>query len=235
MGEVKRNKVQKMFAVGAKRYDLLNRILSFGQDISWRKKAIYEAYLPESGLVLDLATGTGDVAIITAMNSSSKVKIIGLDFTKRMLERARDKIKRIGLNSRISLAIGTVEETPCLDKTFDCVTIAFGLRNVSDIPSGIKEIKRVLKEGGRVVILEFSKPCKGIISKVAWFYMKNILPTIGGIISGSKASYQYLPDSISSYFKPEEVSSLLSRYGFINVKIKKLNFSTVTIHSAVKP
>ncbi|MDY6863661.1 MAG: ubiquinone/menaquinone biosynthesis methyltransferase, partial [Thermodesulfobacteriota bacterium] len=207
----KRNKIQKMFSAGSKRYDLLNRILSFGQDISWRKKAISQANIPESGLVLDLATGTGDVAILTARNSSSQVKIVALDLTKKMLELAKAKIKKSGLHSRISFLLGAVEETPCLDGTFDCITIAFGLRNVSDINSGINEIKRVLKEGGRVVILEFSKPCKGIISKAAWFYIKNILPAIGWIISGSFASYKYLPDSISSYLTPLEISSLLSK------------------------
>ena len=230
----KQKKIQELFDSGSKRYDLLNRLLSLGQDISWRKKAILYANIPQHGFVLDLATGTGDVAILTAKESSPNVKIIGLDITRKMLELAKDKIRKSGLDSKISFLLGAVEEIPCLDETFDCITIAFGLRNVADIPSGIKEMKRVLKKGGRLIILEFSKPNNGIISKVAWFYIKNILPVIGGIISGHKANYKYLPDSISSYFKPEEVYLLLLKNGFININIERLNFGTVTIHSAIK-
>ena len=122
----KQTKVKDMFDEGSKRYDLLNRILSFGLDRSWRKKAISQAMIPKSGYLLDLATGTGDVAILAAQNSSSHVNIIGLDLTKKMLELAKEKIKKLGLNSRVSFLLGAVEETPCLDEKFDCVTIAFG-------------------------------------------------------------------------------------------------------------
>ena len=209
----KGERVREMFDTIAPRYDFLNRLLSFGIDQRWRRFAVDRIACPPDGMVLDVATGTGDVALAIAARTPATVRIVGVDFSPQMVELGREKVGRSPYGERIRLEVAPCEAIPFPDATFDAVTIAFGIRNVVDRLYGLREMGRVLKPGGKVVILEFSNPRSRLFKSLYYFYFRRILPLVGGLFSRFSA-YQYLPDSVLDFPPQEEFKTLMAAAGF---------------------
>ncbi len=226
--------IRDMFQNIAPQYDLLNRILSFGIDRNWRKFAVRQLQIPENGRVLDIATGTGDVALTIAAKTPDSVVIIGEDFTQAMLLHGREKIAASSYADRIKLVNAPCEAIPHPGNLFDGVTIAFGIRNVVDRHAGLREMYRVLKPGGRAVILEFSTPKSRLFRSLYYFYFRRILPTIGGLLS-RRSAYQYLPDSVLEFPSRDEFSGMMTNAGFDDVKAHDLTFGIVTVYVGTCP
>jgi demethylmenaquinone methyltransferase / 2-methoxy-6-polyprenyl-1,4-benzoquinol methylase len=234
--EQTRKTVWLMFDRIAHRYDLLNRLLSFRQDVVWRNKLA--RFLPRRNnlAVLDVATGTGDV-LISLLKKTSKNKIaksIGIDMSQKMLEFGREKLKRLKLDDKIELRHGNATDIQFDENTFDAATISFGIRNVNDLDLGIRNLYRVLKKDGRVLILEFSLPENIIMKKLYLFYFRKILPFIGGIISGDSYAYNYLNQSVESFPYGDDFCAVLERNGFKNVKYHTLTFGIASIYQGDK-
>ncbi|MCH9025111.1 MAG: bifunctional demethylmenaquinone methyltransferase/2-methoxy-6-polyprenyl-1,4-benzoquinol methylase UbiE [candidate division Zixibacteria bacterium] len=229
-----RQDVYRMFDRIASRYDLVNRLLSFGQDIRWRKKLA--KLLPErqSQSILDLATGTGDV-LLSLVKYSKNIKYgIGLDMSAKMLAEARRKLPHSVLSENLSLLRGDATSIPCCDSSFDVVTIAFGIRNVTDVKKSLSEMHRVLNNSGKVLILEFSLPPNILIRKLHLFYLRYLLPAIGGLISGDKEAYQYLNRTIETFPYGSEFLKLMDEAGFKSTKAHPLTFGVATIYEGEK-
>ncbi|MEJ6793170.1 MAG: bifunctional demethylmenaquinone methyltransferase/2-methoxy-6-polyprenyl-1,4-benzoquinol methylase UbiE [Lacinutrix sp.] len=228
----KKEQVTKMFDTISGEYDGLNRVISFGIDIKWRKKVveIVKATNPET--VLDIATGTGDLAINLAETNANK--IIGLDISSGMLEIGKTKITAKNLDNRIEMIIGDSENMPFEDNSFDAITVAFGVRNFETLDNGLKDILRVLKPGGTFVILETSVPTKLPFKQGYKFHSKVILPTVGKLFSKDKTAYKYLSESASVFPYGEALNNILRNIGFINVKDLPQTFGVSTIYTASK-
>ncbi len=228
----KKEQVATMFDTISKEYDGLNRVISFGIDVKWRKKvvSIVASKKPES--ILDIATGTGDLAINLAKTNASK--IIGLDISQGMLDVGKQKIAKKELNSTIEMVLGDSENMPFDDNTFDAITVAFGVRNFETLEKGLKEILRVLKPGGVFVILETSVPTKTPYKQGYKFYTRNILPLIGKLFSKDRSAYKYLCESASVFPYGEALNNILRKIGFINVEDKPQTFGVATIYIASK-
>jgi demethylmenaquinone methyltransferase / 2-methoxy-6-polyprenyl-1,4-benzoquinol methylase len=220
---------REMFTSIAPRYDFLNRLLSLGQDRYWRKKTIDLLGFLENQCILDVATGTCDIVIEVAKRNLS-AQIFGIDFSRRMLDLGRIKITRKNYNQIVSLQIGSGENLPYADTSFDGVVCAFGIRNFADIQSGLNEFYRVLKPGGRVVILEFSIPQNQLLETVYDWYFNLILPKIGKIISGHSNAYSYLPESVANFPNQKKFTKYIEKAGFQNVSFTELTFGIVSIH-----
>lgn len=229
----KGEQIRQMFGAIAPRYDLLNRVLSFGVDRRWRKKAVQKVKFSPQGKILDIATGTGDLALATARSTPSSVAITGIDFCPEMIELARPKVEKEGMSSRIDFAVAPCEAIPYPDHTFDSVTIAFGIRNVVDRMLGLKEMHRVLKPGGRVVILEFSTPRSMLFREIYRFYFHRLLPRIAGLFSRFDA-YKYLPESVSEFPDQQEFAKMMTEAGFVTVSHQDLTFGIATIYLGEK-
>lgn len=229
----KGEQVQQMFGAIAPRYDFLNRLLSLGIDQRWRRFAISKVKWTEGGTVLDVATGTGDVALTMAAATPPSVKIVGLDFCKEMIDLGKEKVRSSPFADRITLGVAPCEEIPYPDGTFDSVTIAFGIRNVVDRKLGLAEMLRVLKSGGRVVILEFSTPRSAIFRSLYHFYFLKVLPLIGGLFSDFSA-YKYLPDSVLEFPSQEEFARMMKDVGFTNVVHHDLTGGIATVYVGEK-
>lgn len=221
--------VRQMFDDIAYRYDLLNRLLSFGIDRRWRRFAVSQLSIPKNGRVLDIATGTCDVALEVAEQTDPSVMIVGEDFTQGMLVQGQPKLKESPHGSRIMLVNAPCEEIPHPDECFDGITIAFGIRNVVDRQAGLNEMYRVLKPGGRAVILEFSSPRSQLFRKLYYFYFQKILPTIGGLLS-KRSAYQYLPDSVIEFPGQDEFSRMMGEAGFQRVQYVDQTFGIATVY-----
>jgi demethylmenaquinone methyltransferase/2-methoxy-6-polyprenyl-1,4-benzoquinol methylase len=189
----KGERIRAMFGSIAPRYDLLNRLLSLGIDRRWRRFAVAKIGVAGAGRVLDVATGTGDVALEIAAQTPATVSIVGVDFCQEMVDLGRVKVEASRHAGRITLQVAPCEDIPYEDQTFDAATISFGIRNVVDRIKGLSEMRRVLKDGGRIVILEFSTPTMPVFRSLYQFYFLKMLPRIGGAFSRFSA-YQYLPD-----------------------------------------
>ncbi len=226
--------VRQMFDDISPRYDLLNRLLSFGIDRRWRRFAVSQLSIPKNGRVLDIATGTCDVALEVAGQTDPSVTIVGEDFTQGMLVHGQTKLDKSVHGERILLVNAPCEQMPHPDATFDAVTIAFGIRNVVDRQEGLNEMFRVLKPGGRAVILEFSQPRSELFRKIYYFYFQKILPTIGGLIS-KRSAYQYLPDSVIEFPGQEEFSAMMGKAGFQRLQFCDLTFGISTVYVGDKP
>lgn len=224
------SRVRKMFANISPRYDLLNHLLSFNTDKRWRKKVarMLQARLPEQSQVLDVACGTGDLAI--TLFESLNARVIGIDFCRPMLEMAARKESA----RAISFVEGDALQLPFPNGSFAGVTIAFGLRNLASTEAGLRELLRVLKAGGTAAVLEFSKPTTRGFSTVFDFYFSRLLPLVGGVVSGSRNAYQYLPDSVSRFPDQEELASLMKRVGFAEVKYLNLSRGIAALHLGTK-
>lgn len=219
-----------MFGAIAPRYDLLNRLLSVGRDTYWRKRTIKEIAKLEQGRILDVATGTGDMAFLLAAATPDKVSIVGMDFCREMLVKARNKAQ---INRKIDFLAAPCEMIPFKDCSFDALTIAFGVRNFDERANGLLEMYRVLKPEGKLVILEFSVPHNLIVRAFYYLYMRWVLPAMGGLLSRFSA-YQYLPESVYQFPSREEFLENLADIGFIELSHKDLTFGIVTIYSGKK-
>ena len=228
----KKSQVEKMFNNISKEYDILNRVISFGIDVSWRKKIVKILKSKKPSLILDVATGTGDLAI--AMVKTNAKKIIGLDISKGMLDVGIDKIKDKKLDNTIDMVIGDSENLKYEDNFFDAVTVSFGVRNFESLNSGLREIFRVLKPNGSLVILETSNPTKFPFKQFYTVYSKFILPMIGKIFSKDKLAYNYLSESSAEFPFGEKFNNILKKIGFTNVVDFPQTFGVATIYVASK-
>lgn len=229
-----RREVWKMFDRIARRYDLLNRLLSFGWDVRWRRRV--SRLLPDADkqAVLDLATGTGDL-LISLYRSSGKITCgIGLDMAGRMLLLAQQKLADTTMRRDLSLVRADVMQTPFSDNSFDAVTIAFGIRNVENVPQALREIRRVLKPSGRALILEFSLPDSRLLRSLYLLYLRHVLPLAGSVISGDRYAYRYLNETIESFPHGMDFRDLMEAAGFELVKANKLTFGIATIYQGNK-
>jgi len=230
--EGKKTQVRNMFNGIAQNYDALNRVISFGIDISWRKKvvALIEATNPKN--ILDIATGTGDLAIHLAETNAEK--IIGLDLSPGMLAVGIEKVSQKNLNHKIDMIIGDSEALPFDANSIDAVTVAFGVRNFENLTLGLSEILRVLKPQGTLVILETSVPEKTPFKQGYTLYTKNLLPLIGRLFSKDKSAYSYLSESAAQFPYGERFNNILKEIGFTTVMHYPQTFGVATIYQAVK-
>jgi demethylmenaquinone methyltransferase/2-methoxy-6-polyprenyl-1,4-benzoquinol methylase len=225
-----RTSVWQMFDRISARYDLLNHLLSFGQDIRWRKKML--RFIPEKDApeVLDIATGTGDQAISIVRARPGIRHVTGIDLAKMMLEKGREKINKLGLSDRIVLKEGDACALKFSDGSFDLATISFGIRNVEDLDRALGEIFRVLRPGGKLLVLEFSLPSNSVIRSFYLFYFRYILPLLGGIISGDRSAYRYLNRTVETFPFGSDFCNFLERAGFVEVTARPLTFGVATIY-----
>jgi len=228
----KKEQVEQMFDNISGKYDELNHILSMGIDVGWRKKVVKIIKNQNPETVLDIATGTGDLAIMMA--KATDAKITGFDLSAGMLDVGRKKIAELNLEDRIELIQGDAEKMKFEDNSFDCITVAFGVRNFENLKKGLDEIYRVLKPGGKFVILEFSQPQSFPMKQLYGFYSKNILPMIGKKISKDKSAYTYLPESVKAFPYGEEMKKILKSSNFIKTTDKKLTFGISSIYTSLK-
>lgn len=229
----KGERIRTMFSDIAPRYDFLNRLLSFGVDRRWRRIAVGLVTCREGGKILDVATGTGDVALEIARQTPRSVSIVGLDFSEGMVELGKQKVAQSPYADRITLGIAPCEAIPYPDETFDSVTIAFGIRNVVDRKQGLSEMHRILRPGGRAVILEFSTPSSRLFKAIYTFYFLRVLPVIGGLFSQFSA-YKYLPDSVLEFPSQEQFKDLMKSVGFRNTAHRDLTFGIASVYTGEK-
>lgn len=222
----------EMFSKISKKYDFLNHLLSLGMDKNWRKKLVEQAKVKPGERILDICTGTGDIAIEFARRNYTN-ETIGIDLSEKMLSIAQHKVERMKLQ-KIRLRKGDCLNLPFKDYTFDIVTIGFGLRNLTDYKKGIAEMARVLKNGGRLLMLDFSLPRNALLSKIYQFYLKKIIPSIGRFVSGSKSAYKYLSSSIQDFPKQKEVLEIMKTNKLKNLCFKELTGGIVSIYKGEK-
>ena len=228
----KKEQIAQMFDTISENYDRLNRVISFGIDVKWRKKVLQIVTRSNPKTILDIATGTGDLAILMAQTKAPK--IIGLDISAGMLEVGRKKIQYKNLSNTIEMVLADSEEMPFEDSYFDAITVAFGVRNFENLEKGLAEILRVLKPNGVFVILETSVPNKTPYKQGYTFYSKNILPIIGKLFSKDNVAYGYLSESAAAFPYGEALNNILRKIGFIDVKAMPQTFGVATIYSATK-
>ncbi len=242
MGEVKpyqteednkKNQVSRMFNRIAPYYDFLNRLLSLGVDKIWRKKAIEQLKASQPQVILDVATGTADVAIETAKRLQPQ-KIVGMDISAQMLEIGRQKITKKGLDTIITLEEGDSEALPYPDNSFDAVTVAFGVRNFENLEKGLSEMKRVLKSDGQIVILEFSRPTIFPFKQIFNAYFKYLLPLVGRLTSKDPKAYQYLYESVQAFPDGSDFTDILFKTGFKSNECKPLTLGICSLYTARK-
>jgi demethylmenaquinone methyltransferase/2-methoxy-6-polyprenyl-1,4-benzoquinol methylase len=227
----KKKEVEEMFDNIASKYDLLNHVLSMKIDVLWRNTLVKWMNKDAPKLVLDVATGTGDLAI--AVQKGTGAQVVGMDLSQLMLNVGIDKIKKINLNGQISMEKGDAENLIYESNKFDAVSVAFGVRNFENLEKGLSELKRVVKENKSVYILEFSK-VEGFSGPFYMFYFKNILPRIGKLISKDSRAYTYLPDSVNAFPFGEKMKNILLDVGFSKVEYQKVTFGIATIYKATK-
>jgi demethylmenaquinone methyltransferase / 2-methoxy-6-polyprenyl-1,4-benzoquinol methylase len=223
--------VQQMFEAIAPRYDMLNRVLSMGVDQGWRRSATQAVLANAPKDVLDVATGTGDFAL-TIKRLAPGARVVGSDFVPKMLELARDKAARQQL--AVQFEPGDALALPYADASFDAVSCAFGFRNFANFRRGLEEFHRVLRPGGRAVILEFPPPPQNLLGKAYTLYFERILPAIGGVISGRPEAYRYLPASVIAFPRPEVLATLMEEVGF-RTQYTILTAGLAAVHVGVKP
>ncbi|HMQ00163.1 MAG TPA: bifunctional demethylmenaquinone methyltransferase/2-methoxy-6-polyprenyl-1,4-benzoquinol methylase UbiE [Cyclobacteriaceae bacterium] len=230
--ESKKTQVATMFNNISHRYDFLNHFLSLGIDVRWRKKAIRMLQDLQPKIMLDVATGTGDFAI--AALKLNPEQVIGIDISEGMLDMGRKKLIKRKLDNRITLMSGDSENMPFEENKFDAIIVAFGVRNFENLEKGLVEMHRVLRPGGRVVILEFSKPLTFPFKQIYNFYFKFILPKIGRLVSSDKSAYTYLPESVDAFPEGKKFTTILETSGYKNATCKPLTFGISSIYTAEK-
>lgn len=229
----KAKQVEEMFDNISKRYDLLNHILSFRIDKIWRKRAISMLQVQKPQYILDVATGTGDFAIEATRKLGCR--IVGVDISAGMLEVGKRKIEKRNLKSRIELIKADSEDLPFKDELFDGATVAFGVRNFENLKKGLMEIIRILKPGGTIIVLEFSKPAKTPFKQIYFFYFKYVLPFIGRIISKDRRAYTYLPESVHEFPDGDMFTQILGEVGFVENEFFSQTFGIACIYKGIKP
>jgi len=220
----------EMFDQIAGRYDLLNRLMSMGIDQSWRRKTVAAMELPADARVLDLATGTGDLALMIA-RLHPDASVVGSDPSARMLEVGIEKVARGGLGNRVELQVGDAQALPYENDSFDGCCIAFGIRNVPNRRAALAEMARVTKPGGRVAVLELGEPSVGWLSPIARFHVRKVIPRLGGMLSGSR-EYQYLQESIAAFPAAEEFAEQMEASGLNVLEVKPLTFGACNLFVA---
>lgn len=228
----KKEAVKGIFNDIAPHYDLLNHCLSLNIDKRWRKKAIACIGKDKKNLVLDVACGTGDFAI--AASRAGVGEVVGVDIAENMIDIGRRKVKEKGLEEKITLQWGDCEQLVFDEATFDVVTVAFGVRNFEHLEKGLTEMNRVLRPGGQVVILEFSMPRHSPMKQLYRFYFRHVLPALGGVVSGNKGAYTYLPESVVRFPQGEEFLHIMQKCGFSRVSEKRLTFGIATLYTGYK-
>jgi demethylmenaquinone methyltransferase/2-methoxy-6-polyprenyl-1,4-benzoquinol methylase len=226
----KKEQVAKMFDAISKNYDGLNRVISLGIDIKWRKKVVEIVGKNNPKQILDIATGTGDLALMMAELNPDK--IIGLDISEGMLAVGKEKIANVNLSEKIEMVVGDSEEMPFDDNTFDAITVSFGVRNFANLDKGIQEIARVLKPSGVLVILETSNPTKFPFKQGYKLYTNLFLPVIGKLFSKDKVAYSYLSESANSFPFGVAFNNILQKNGFTHTEDKPVTFGVATIYTA---
>lgn len=229
------NKIEALFDSIAKDYDMLNHVLSLGVDRTWRRKAL--KWITDGDprkRVLDIACGTGDFSIEIAAYSNPGTSVTGVDLSEGMLQVMRRKVADAGLSDRISAEQGNSENLRFEDDTFDRVTIAFGIRNFEDREKALREILRVLKPGGRLVILELSVPSNALLRRLYCLYFTKILPRVGGLVSGDRAAYRYLPASVLNFPGREEWMAVMRNCGFRDVSHRAFTFGICRMYIGSK-
>lgn len=229
----KKKQVEQMFDTISGNYDDLNRVISLGTDVGWRKKVLKMVNSKKPESILDIATGTGDLAIIFAKNTKA-TKIVGLDISEGMLAVAKKKIKNTSLDKKIEFIKADSENLPFNDNSFDAITVSFGIRNFEHLDKGLSEIYRVLKPTGLFVVLETSVPSKFPFKQGYHLYCNYFLPTVGKLFSKDKAAYSYLSKSASVFPFGKELNNILEKIGFINVVNQPQSFGVATIYKATK-
>ena len=228
----KKEQVTEMFDNVSSNYDLLNRVLTFGIDISWRKNVVALVKKGKAKKVLDIATGTGDLAIMMA--KADIFDVTGLDISPGMLNIGIQKVKDQGLSEKVDMVIGDSEELPFDEGTFDAITVAFGVRNFENLELGLREIHRVLKPTGSLIVLETSQPTKFPVKQGFQFYSKYVIPTIGKMLSKDKSAYDYLPESAAAFPFGEKFNNILLKTGFNSSKVYPQTLGVATIYHAIK-
>ncbi|PQJ34092.1 bifunctional demethylmenaquinone methyltransferase/2-methoxy-6-polyprenyl-1,4-benzoquinol methylase [Salinibacter sp. 10B] len=236
IGEVegKAEAVEKMFDTIAPQYDLLNRVLSFGIDQYWRTRAIRLLDDEQPTRVLDVATGTADLAI-KAEQMLHPREVVGIDLSAEMLAYGRTKIDRQGLSPRISLVQGDAQNLPFGDHSFDAAMVAFGVRNFEDLNAGLRGIRRVLRPGGRLVVLEFSRPRTFPIKQLYAWYSRHVLPRIGGTLSPDAGAYEYLPNSVAEFPDGTDFLDRMNDSGFAELLWEPLTFGIASLYRGTVP
>lgn len=226
------DKIAGMFDAIAGKYDFLNHLLSAGIDRRWRRQAIRSLSLRGTERVLDLCTGTGDLAIAARTAAPPAAHVVGVDFSGAMLRIGLDKLRAARLEHVIALVRGDATRIPLPDASVAAVTIGFGIRNVEDTGTACDEILRVLTPGGRLAILEFAVPTLPVVRSAYGFYFNRVLPAIGRLISRHNAAYGYLPESVGSFASPDEFMTLLRQRGFVDVRATQLTLGIVYLYTA---
>jgi demethylmenaquinone methyltransferase/2-methoxy-6-polyprenyl-1,4-benzoquinol methylase len=221
-----------MFDAIAGRYDFLNHLLSAGIDRRWRRRAIQSLGLTGGERVLDLCTGTGDLAIAACTATPAAARVIGVDFANAMLRVGREKLQRLRLTKTVTLVRADATRIPAADASVDAVTVAFGIRNVEHPRAACDEIRRVLKPRGRLAILEFAIPATPGIHAVYVWYFRHLLPWIGRLVSRHDSAYQYLPASVGSFATPDEFMAILQMSGLLDVRATPLTLGIVVLYTA---
>jgi len=227
-------RIARMFDGIAPRYDLLNHLLSAGIDRRWRRRAIRSLALSGRERVLDVCTGTGDLAIAARTSEPPAARVVGVDFARAMLGVGLAKLSKRGLAGSVSLVCGDATAIPVASASVDRVTMAFGIRNVENTAAACAEVRRVLTPGGRVAILEFGVPTLPLVRGAYLWYFNHILPRIGRLISGDDGAYQYLPASVGAFSSPEELVKLLRQAGLQDVTASPLSFGIVYLYTGRK-
>lgn len=223
-----------MFDRIAHRYDLLNRLLSFGRDVAWRRRMARNLPDVEGLHVLDLATGTADVLLFFHAESRRLAYGVGVDMSSGMLAHGREKVLRAGLSHKVALVRGDATAIPVAEGSFDVVTISFGIRNVVNVEAGLREMRRVLRPSGRALVLEFSLPRNPFIRVPYLFYFRHVLPRVGGLISGNADAYRYLNRTVETFPYGEAFCALMTGAGFKRVASQPLTFGVATLYVGEK-
>jgi demethylmenaquinone methyltransferase/2-methoxy-6-polyprenyl-1,4-benzoquinol methylase len=232
--DAKQQYVRAMFDAIAPRYDLLNSLLSARLHHAWRRYAAKEAGVGEGDMALDVCTGTGDLAFELARRVGPSGSVVGGDFSLPMLSFGERKRRRLHAGM-VRLTLADTQALPFASNTFDAVTVGFGIRNVADIEQGIREMARVARPGGRVVLLEFNQPRQRFLAALYRWYSFTVMPFLGGLISGRRAAYQYLPSSVAAFHSREALADMMRCAGLTDLRITDLTFGIVVVHRGVKP
>lgn len=232
LNEGKKEQVAGMFDRIAHKYDFLNHLFSMGIDKGWRRKAIRSIHDIHPSLILDVATGTGDFAM--AAMAIHPEKVTGIDISEGMLEVGRKKMAEAGLEDRIHLEYGDSETMQYEDNSFDAITCGYGVRNFENLEKGLTQMHRVLRPGGKVAILEFSRPKTFPVKQLYYFYFRYIMPKMGKMVSKDATAYTYLPESVMVFPEGKEFTAIMEKCGFRNAKAQPLTFGITTLYTATK-
>ncbi len=230
----KKERVSAYFSKISKRYDLMNTILSLGMHKIWKRRAVKLGRLKKGDMILDLCGGTGDISMISGKYIGPEGMIILYDINRDMINRGIIKLSKVNRNKNIHFVIGDAEFVSFFDNSFDLVFVGFGIRNLENPEKGLREIHRVLKDGGRFIFIEFSMPESGAFARLYNLYSFYIMPYLGKIIAGSKEAYTYLPQSIREFYQPHEIVELLDAVGFSDISFTKILCGVSIIYEAIK-